>query len=238
MRLVRLLFIVLVFTATSLPAAQSRVDNLVDRLSRAAEEMASEGYRGFVDRDRGNRRDVEALFLAHQFSTGAALLQRLVRDRRPDSELRASVEILSDQARASSNFGFGQRYWRDILGTLDDLSRELNAGSRGRIDDPRTRDRVTGRMRWRGRVDDRVQIYVQGSGATPRIVSGSPVSNAVFNFTSPLPQRPVTVEVRKLKGRGSVDVIQQPSRNNSFTSVIEISDSKGGGEDYEFELLW
>ncbi len=238
MRLIRLLFAGLVFAATSSAAVPSRLDSLVDKLSQAADAMATDGYRGFVDRDRGNRKDVEALFLAQQFSAGTALLQRLVRDRRPDSELRDSVAILTDQAHASSNFGFGQRYWRDISGTLDEIARELNAGSRGGIDNPRTGNRVTGRMRWRGRVDDRTQIFVQGSNATPKPVSGSPVSNAVFNFTSPLPQRPVTVEVTKTKGRGTVEVVQQPSRSNGFTAVIEINDPKGGSEEYEFELVW
>ncbi len=239
MQLVRLSIIGLLLGSTSLTAASGRVDNLVERLSRTADAMASEGYRGFVDRDRGNRRDVEALFLSQQFSAGAALLQRLVRDGRPDSELRDSVAVLADQARTSSSFGFGQRYWRDISGTLDELARELNAGGgRGRSGDQRPDDRASGRMRWRGRVDDRTQVFVQGSNATAKVVSGNPVSNTSFNFTSPLPQRPVNVEVHKTKGRGSVDIVQQPSRNNGFTAVIEIFDSKGGAEDYEFELVW
>ncbi len=238
MRYARLLTIGLVFAATALTAAPARLDSLVERLSQTANAMASDGYRGFVDRDQGNRRDVQALFLAQQFSAGAELFQRLVRDRRPDSELRDSAAILSEQARTSSNFGFGQRYWRDISGTLDEISRELGSGSRGRIDDRGQGDRLTGRMRWHGRIDDRTQVFVQGSGATAKALSGSPVSNAGFNFTSPLPQRPLTVEVRKTRGRGSVEIVQQPSRNNGFTAVIEIYDPKGGSEDYEFELIW
>ncbi len=229
-----------VVVALSAPAvAQGRLESLADRLSQTASSLASEGYRGFVDRDRGNRKDVEALFLTQQFSAGAALLQQLVRDRRPDSELRDSVVILADQARSSTTFGFGQRSWRDITGTLDEMARELNAGgSRGNIGVQRQADRISGRMRWRGRIDDRTQIYVQGSGATAKVVSGSVPSNAVFNFTSPLPSRPVTVQVNKVKGRGSIDVVQQPSRSNGFTAVVEIFDSKGGSDEYEFELVW
>ena len=238
MQFAKLSMLGLVFAVTSLTAAPARIDSLAERLSQTANAMASDGYRGFVDRDQGNRRDVQALFLAQQFSAGADLFQRLVRDRRPDSELRDALAILSEQARTSSTFGFGQRYWRDISGTLDEISRELGSGSRGRVDDPRQGDRVNGRMRWHGRIDDRTQVFVQGSSVTAKAVSGNPVSNTGFNFTSPLPQRPLTVEVRKTKGRGSVEIVQQPSRNNGFAAVIEIYDPKGGAEDYEFELIW
>lgn len=238
MRNMRIFLIAFFFNAAMLASAPGRLDDLAERLARTADALASEGYRGFMDRDRGNRRDVEALFLAQQFSAGARLFERMVRERRPESELQDSVAILANQARRSSGFGFGQRSWREIQGTLDDIAGELNARGRGGYDDDRQPDRVTGRMRWRGRVDDRSQIHVQGSSATPKVVSGNPVSNAQFNFTAPLPQRAATVEVRKIKGRGSVEVIQQPSRGNSFTAVIEIFDSKGGSEEYEFELIW
>ncbi len=238
MRNVRFFFIGFILCAAPLYSAPGRLDSLVERLSRTSDTLASEGYRGFMDRDRGNRRDVEALFLVQQFNAGVGLFQRLVSERRPDSELRDSVSVLVDQARRSSSFGFGQRSWRDIQGTLDEIARELNAGRGGGFNDDGRGGRVTGRMRWRGRVDDRTQIFVQGSSARPKVVSGSPVSNVQFSFTSPLPQRTLTVEVRKTKGRGSVEVVQQPSRGNSYTAVIEIYDSKGGSEEYEFELVW
>ena len=238
MRYIRLIPVGLVVIASTLMAAPGRLDNLAENLSRAADSLAAEGYRGFLNRDRGNRRDVEALFLAQQFSAGASLLQRLVRERRPDSELRDSVAILTDEARSSSGFGFGQRSWQDMLRTLDDISRELHTNGRERIDDSHPSGRITGRMHWRGKVDDRVQIYVQGMHASVKAVSGHPISNTDFNFTSALPQHPATVEGRKTKGRGSVEIIQQPARSNDYTAVIEIYDSKGGSEDYEFELTW
>jgi hypothetical protein len=239
MRYSRSFLIGLVLLATAIQAAPARIESLAERLAQAAESLASDSYRGFVDRDRGNRADVEALFLVQQFNAGAALLYRMVRDRRPGSELRDSVAVLTDQVRSSSRFGFGRNAWQDISRTLDEMARELNAGGGWeRSDESRPPSVVTGRMRWRGRVDDRVQIHVQGSDATSKLITGVPVANGVFNFTSPLPQRNVMVNLRKLKGRGSVEIIQQPSRNNGFTAVIGIFDSKGGSEDYEFEITW
>lgn len=232
------LVIGLLSTVSLLTAAPGRLETLAGRLSRSADSLADEGYRGFVDRDRGNRSDVEVLFLAQQFSACANLFQRLVREDRPASELRDAAAILRNQVRASANFGFGRRAWQEMAQTLDEIDRELNVDRWDGGGSSLPPGRVTGRMRWRGRVDDRIQIYIQGSSATPRTVSGSPVTNANASFTSPLPQRAVGLELRKLKGRGSVEIIQQPSRENGFTAVIEVFDSKGGSEDYEFEVAW
>lgn len=229
----------LLLLAGALQAASARIEDLAERLAHTAESLASDSYRGFVDRDRGNRADVEALFLVQQFNAGAALLNRMVRDRRPGSELRDAVAMLTDQARSSSRFGFGRNAWQDMSRTLDEMARELSTGGGwGGQDESRPPNFVTGRMRWRGRVDDRIQVFLKGSEATSRLITGAPIAGGQFNFTLPLPQRPVALTLRKIKGRGSVEIIQQPSRNNGFTAVVEIYDSRGGSEDYEFEITW
>jgi hypothetical protein len=224
-------------SSSTLSMGTSRLEDLADRLARAAEGLASESYRGFAERDRGNRADVEALYFVQQFSAGAALFRRMVSDGRPDAELRDAADVLSSQIRSSDRFSFGRRSWQEMEGILNDIGRELNSGASRRNDyDPG--DRVVGRMHWQGTVDEVVQIFVQGGDASPRAVKGTAVRNVTFNLTAPLPRRPVKVEVRKLKGRGSVDVIQQPARDNDFTAVVEIRDTKGGAEQYEFELIW
>jgi len=220
--------------AVSVPA---RLDALADRLARTAEQLAAESYSGFDQRDVGNQADVEALFFAQQFSAGSALFRRMVLDRRPSIELRGAISILRNQLSSAYRYSFGRRYWQEIDRNLEEISRELGTGRRD-PDDVIGGPRVTGRMRWRGTVDHEVQIVVQGSNAAPRTIAGLPVNNAVFNFTSPLPQRRVTVEVKKMRGRGSVEVIQQPARDNDFTAVILVRDPKGGADDYEFEVIW
>jgi hypothetical protein len=240
MRRCKYLATVLVLLAsTVLAAVPARIDSLAERLARTAEDLAADSYRGFRDRDRGNRADVEALYLVQQFSAGASLFRRMVQDRRPDSELRDSLLILQDQIRSSNRFGFGRRIWQDMGRTLDEISRELGA-SRGRSEEYQQQpaDRITGRMRWRGVVDDTAQISVQGSNANARVIRGTQIMNPYSDFTSPLPRRAVTVDLRKLKGRGTVEIIQQPARDNDFTAVIQILDPKGGGDAYEFEIVW
>jgi len=232
----KLTLAILLFTST-LSIGASRLEDLANRLARTAEGLASDSYRGFADRDRGNRADVEAIFLVQQFNAGAALFQRMVADGRPDSELRDAADILSSQIRSSGRFGFGRRTWEDMDRIMADIGRELGSG-RSRRDESNADDRVVGRMHWRGSVDELVQIYVQGTDASPRTIRGGAARNVALNFTAPLPRRPVNVQVRKLRGRGSVEVIQQPSRENDFTAVVEIRDSQGGAEEYEFELIW
>ena len=228
----------------SVSAVSAHLEDMAERLATQADELAGRSYSGFSDRNRGNRADVEVLYLTQQFSSGASLFRRMIRDRRPDSELRDAVDILSDLARGSERFAFARHQWDEIQRTLDDLARELNMG-RPRRDDEESRwndqdsdAHMNGRMRWHGRVDKEVYVVVQRSNASIRMIAGSPVKNTSSNFTSPLPRRAVTVEVKKLKGRGSVEIIQQPSRDNDYTAIIRIQDEKGDAADYEFELSW
>jgi len=48
----------------------------------------------------------------------------------------------------------------------------------------------------------------------------------------------VDVRLEKKHGRENIEIVQQPSRNNDFTAVVQIRDKKGGSDDYEFELIW
>lgn len=226
-------------------SAVSRLEDLADRLVAQADDLAAESYRGFARRDRGTRADVDALYLVRQFSASAALFRMMVADQRPESELRDSVAILSESLRGAERYSFGRRQMQDIRLALEDLSRELSVGSPGRDDNfPGRRDdnlsgRLNGRMRWQGAVDDEIQIFVQGSEARTRVITGGEMGNGVSTFTSALPRRrAITVELASKKGRGSVEIIQQPSSANDFTAVIRIKDPKGGSSRYEFEILW
>ena len=87
-------------------------------------------------------------------------------------------------------------------------------------------------------MDGETQLLVRRSEVESRALSGLPASGITFNFTSPLPRRVVDVRLEKKHGRGDIEIVQQPSRNNDFTVVVEIRDKKGGSDDYEFELIW
>ena len=69
-------------------------------------------------------------------------------------------------------------------------------------------------------------------------LGGTPYNDGQPNFSASLPARRVTVRLTTKKGRGEIFIEQQPSRDNDFSAVIRIRDTKGGASDYEFELAW
>lgn len=95
-----------------------------------------------------------------------------------------------------------------------------------------------GRATWRGRVDDRVNIHISGTDIWDELVSGNNTINAWGNVEGYLAARNGTVRVNRRSGRGSVSILQQPSRANGFTAIIQINDSRGGSDDYEIEVNW
>ena len=96
----------------------------------------------------------------------------------------------------------------------------------------------SGRVNWRGRIDDRTNISISGNDVWTTVVSGQPPSNVDFNLDGYLASRSGTVRASKRNGRGSVQVIEQPSIANGFTAVIQVFDSGSGPDDYEIEMSW
>jgi hypothetical protein len=223
----------------------ARLDNLAGQLVRQSRDAADRLERDYRRSFNNNRRDLQRLYQARMFVAGAELLAQMTREGRSEAELLEAVDFLRSQA----NFETG---WSGLRSTLDDISRELRFGGSGNPGfdpgDGRQGGRrnngdwqdgqVSGRMRWFGRVDDEIYIYVQGDTARTQLISGQPTLNERFTFTSPLPRRPLTVRVNRLRGRGRVEVFQQPSANNNFTAVVRIVDRGSGATDMEFEMLW
>ncbi|MFN0086316.1 MAG: hypothetical protein ACKVX9_13090 [Blastocatellia bacterium] len=94
-------------------------------------------------------------------------------------------------------------------------------------------------LRWSGTVDGRDLIYIRGSRLWIDHREGQPIFGDNHRFFQPLPSgERANIFVRKLNGRGSVRVIEQPTRNNNFTAVIQVEDRDGGADRYEFEVVW
>jgi hypothetical protein len=93
-------------------------------------------------------------------------------------------------------------------------------------------------LRWSGRVDGRDLLRIRGSQLWIDHETGAPIINQEYRFGRALPYDQRTVTVRKLRGRGTVRVIEQPSRYNNFTATILIEDRDGGADRYEIEVSW
>lgn len=96
----------------------------------------------------------------------------------------------------------------------------------------------TGVIRWRGRVDGRDRLHIQGRTVTVEHLEAGTIRDATSTFTDPLPSQAVTVSLNVLKGRGNVTIVQQPSRENNYSLVVEVYDPKSGDDVYEFEIIW
>jgi hypothetical protein len=128
----------------------------------------------------------------------------------------------------------------DDKGGADYYRFELSWDNGGGYDPRPDRPNYSGRadMTWEGRVDERVRVTVRGRYATALAIRGRYPTQVRPSFRRSLPSSNVRVNLRKLDGRGTVRLIQQPSRSNGYAAVVEIYDSRGGDDYYSFELDW
>ena len=113
----------------------------------------------------------------------------------------------------------------------DDRSRD----DRGRDD----RNAGHGVLRWSGRVDDLVEIRIQGRRIEYITRNGARLANVNSDIDgNGLPRRLVDVELVRRDGRGEIDVVQQPNPRNNFTAVIRVYDPRGGAANYDFVARW
>jgi hypothetical protein len=94
-------------------------------------------------------------------------------------------------------------------------------------------------IRWTGRVDGTIRVTVRGNRVSSQRVSGGPIYDERTSIGTRLPRRNSgDVDVRKVSGRGDVEVIQRPDNNNNYTLMFEIRDDDGGSDSYDIEITW
>jgi hypothetical protein len=219
-------------------APQNRLIDLSDRLARDAQDFADSSYSNFTNNQRAFRNDIEAVMLAHQFAGASRIFYRMAVDRRRPQDLRDAFDMLQNLARSVDRNNVQRNNWYNIQRLLTDISRELNYGGGGGGGDYPDSGNRSGRMTWRGRVDDDVRIRIRGGSADVETIGGSPYYDVQPNFSNSLPNRRVTVRLTEKRGRGDVFIEQQPTRENDFTAIVRIKDPKGGASDYAFTLEW
>jgi len=217
--------------------SSNRLTDLAGRLSRDAADFADANYRTYTHSSRYNRTDVEAVLLTQQFAAASQIFYRMVVDRRRNQELRDAYDLLQNLGRAVERSNLNRSQWYGLQRTLSDVSREIGNYDGGDQGYPGPGS-GSGRISWKGRVDDDIRITIRGGSADVETIGGTPYNDAQPNFFSSLPSRRVNVSLNVKRGRGQVYIEQQPSRDNGFAAVIRIKDPKGGASDYEFELSW
>ena len=221
--------------------SSSRLDNLLNQLKRQTVDLVDRTSEDLKSGNSNTRADIEAAFLAQQLDASTGFFQEFVRDGRRAAELRDAGAILSDLVRRAPNYGTNGNLWRDAQRTVGDVNRELggNGGNNGGGNGGNNGGgQASGRAFWRGTVDQEVQLFIRTRNIETRTVSGTPYDNGTFSFTSSLPTRNVNVGAIKKSGRGNIRVLEQPSRDNDYTAVIQIIDSGSGAKEYQLEIVW
>src|SRR5689334_18275032 len=242
----RSLLLVVVSLLFACPAlAQFRQgDTLSDaaaRLSRDAEDFAGAAYNSYSNSNRNGRNDTEGMMLAQQFSAAARTFYRMTVDRRRNQDLRDAYDVMRNLASSVERSNVERGSWYNVQRSLQDVGREINGNNNPGPFPPDTGGGGggrSGRMTWKGRVDDDVRIMIRGGNADVETIGGTPYYDGQPNFTASLPSRRVNVRLVNKRGRGDIYIEQQPSRENEFAVVVRIKDPKGGASDYEFELAW
>src|SRR5690349_5848458 len=185
-----LVFAVLLFATPGMCqfTPQNRLTDQAGRLSRDAGDFANSTYSNFTNNPRASRNDTEAVMLAHQFAGAAQIFYRMVVDGRRNQDLRDAFDILQNLARSVERNNYRQSNWFNIQRSLSDISRELSygggGGGGGQLPDTGSR---SGRMTWRGRVDDDVRIRIRGGSADVETVGGTAYYDSQPNFSNSLP---------------------------------------------------
>src|SRR5215208_1468308 len=235
-----IVFAILLFASPAFSqfSPQNRLTDLAGRLSRDAAEFADSSYSNFTNNSRALRNDIEAVMMAHQFAGASQIFYRMVVDRRRNQDLRDAFDMLQNLARSVERNNVQRTNWSNIQRSLTDIARELNSGGGGGGGGEYPDTNRSGSMTWRGRVDDDVRIRIRGGSADVETIGGTAYNDGQPNFSNSLPNRRVTVRLTQKRGRGEVFIEQQPSRENDFTAIVRIKDTRGGASDYEFELQW
>ena len=95
-----------------------------------------------------------------------------------------------------------------------------------------------GLFTWSGRVDDKLEIAVRGRNVNYRRVTGNRPNDINYNFSSTMPDRNMDVRLERRNGRGSVNIIERPNRNNNYTTIVRIEDPQAGDDFYRFVVRW
>jgi hypothetical protein len=167
-------------------------------------------------------------------SFSRALPDREVRVSLDDIDGRGEVELV-EQPSPANNWTAKVRI-RDPQGGAGDYAFSLFWRPPPRNEPERLFARPS--LVWTGRVDGTVRVIVQENSATVDVLNGVAVNGEQSSFTRALPRRAPNAALRKVRGRGTVELIDLPSERNAGRLVFEIRDTSGGADTYEVEVSW
>lgn len=169
----------------------------------------------------------------------------------PSNNYTATVRII-DSESAQDNYRF-RFSWEVAAGTSAPLApdpavagpyynQEIGQGSFQRIPAyaassfQYTRE---GSFLFRAIVDETVYIKIENGQVLGMVERGRPMRVLDARFSQGFPQGALEIlEITGVQGRGEVRIVEMPWSGNNYAIVVRIDDSRGGDDEYVFEMRW
>ena len=146
---------------------------------------------------------------------------RLVEQPRESNKYSARVSIRDPQDGASE-YAFTLAWIRPKSGRVANAPPPRLDAARGLV--------------WSGEVTGRIRVTIRGGLS---FSEGGGVRNEHAEFLRPFPaQSDLSPVVRKVAGRGSVEIAETPSEKNNYQLVVEVADPGPGAGSYVIEVAW
>src|SRR4051812_5794312 len=91
---------------------------------------------------------------------------------------------------------------------------------------------------WTGRVDQEIQLTMSGRNLSVSNIGPREPGQRSATILGSVPREEGNVTVTTANGRGTVEVIQQPTATNGFLTTIRIRDPLPGAADYQVTAAW
>jgi len=91
---------------------------------------------------------------------------------------------------------------------------------------------------WNGRVDREIQLVVRGNQVREERIGNTEPRGGRARTLSSMPRSDGQLNIQVVEGRGNVNVIQQPSRQNGYTAIVRIEDPQSGSDTYRLAAYW
>ena len=235
------------------PILNAQTSTSIDTIARNLSNKAQDAF-NIASNQRGQT-PVELYVALSGFAGSARAYSQMAADVREEASLRSAAYRLVAQAmEIDTLFGTSgvsnlRQAWRSVQENVALLSNTypLVYTYSGSFRDTMTRTtRATaipasvtaGRFHWRGRVDGSDYIMLQGNQVSISHLEDRYIQDASYELPSPLPQQAVQARLTKLRGRGNIEIVRQPSADNRYTLTVLVEDPAGGDDLYEFEVVW
>lgn len=198
--------------------------------------------------------DLDLLLQANSFMNAAAWYQQATTSAPNNEGYKIAADILQSSAQrvetslqsAQDNPQFRQM-WSGVQSDMNQIgantsnyNNNSNNDNSGQVTDYNSGQvSSTGHFQWQGLVDGSDNIRLQGSNVNVTHLSAAPIQEASHQLSAALPYSPVQVTLNKVRGRGQIRLLEQPTASNNYTAVVQVDDqSQQGNAWYEFTLDW